>query len=345
MPLQPNWLERQLVKRGIVPWLVWDAGLPVMGASAIAGAAGVGLFEALAERPATRAELAERCECSRRGIDEVVHVLLQLGYLEEDEDRLALTKPARRTLPLGDTRRIAPFLQETMRRLADSERALREAPEDGIIGWEVVREGPVGEAYQALMRHLASGLVDDVVKRIDLHEEAERMLDVGGSHGLYTVAMCREHPRLRGTILDWPIGLEEARRTLDGVPELAERVDLVERDFEREELPSGYDFVFLGNIVHGLDADGNRALFDRIAQSTRPGAMFGILDQFAGVGGSKFARGSASLLGFNLFLFSGGRSYAIDRVEGWLGEAGFGNVESHAIRKSPGFTLLIAKKT
>lgn len=344
MPLQPNFIERQLINFGIMPWLVIDGGLPQFTMSAVLGAADVGLFEALQDGPASRGELAERCRCARRGVDEVVDVLVHLGYLGEDGDRLSLTTAARRSLPLEDMQRIAPFLREMGKRMVDAGRAIREAPEEGIITWEAVQSGPVAEGYQALMRHLASGLVDDVVGKVKLHDDAERMLDIGGSHGLYTLSMCQKYPRLRGTIIDWPIGLAEAKRTLDEHPGLANRIELVERDFEREDLPTGYDFVFLGQIVHGIDPKGNQKLFGRIARSTRPGAMIGILDQFAGVKGSSFGRAVASLLGFNLFLFSGGRSYAFDRLAGWLADVGFEKAEHKPLRKSPGYSLLLAKK-
>lgn len=344
MPLEPNLIERQLIKRGVIPWLVWDGALALMKASVLVSASAAGLFDVLEDGTASRSKLADACDCSRRGMDVTVHSLIQLGYLEEEDGLLSLTKYARRALPIGEMCRIAPFMQEMMRTMADGEQGMREAPEGGIVGWETVQSGPIGEGYQAMMRYMASGIVDDVVGQIDLPDGAERMLDVGGSHGLYTVAMCRKHPGLKGTIVDWPIGLAEAKRTLEANPDVSNRIDLVERDFEQEELPQGFDFVFLGNIIHGIDETGNRGLFRKIDRSTRSGAVVGIVDQFAGVKGSKFARGAASLIGFNLFLFSGGRSYEFDVLADWLADAGFRDAAHHDIKKSPGFSLLLARK-
>jgi hypothetical protein len=107
------------------------------------------------------------------------------------------------------------------------------------------------------------------------------MLDVGGNHGLYTSKVCEKHPGLQGTIVDWPIGLEAAQQTLDERPEMADRIELVECDFEAEELPEGYDFAFLGQIVHGLTAEGNQALFEKLSRATTERGTVTILDQVA----------------------------------------------------------------
>jgi hypothetical protein len=45
-----------------------------------------------------------------------------------------------------------------------------------------------------------------------------------------------------------------------------------------------------------------------------------------------------------LFLFSNGRAYEVDEVLGWLNDAGFPNSKVKPLKKSPGFTLLVAKR-
>lgn len=169
------------------------------------------------------------------------------------------------------------------------------------------------------------------------------MLDVGGSHGLYTVAFCEKYPGLKGTVLDWEIGLEEARKTLEENPGMSDRIDLVERDFEKEELPNGYDFAFLGNIIHGVSPEGNQELFQKLSRATTSRGMVAIVDQFAGIKGSKFARAVAGLAGLNLFLFAGGRAYEFEKVKGWLADAGFTKTELKKL-KQPGFSLLVSQK-
>ena len=55
--------------------------------------------------------------------------------------------------------------------------------------------------------HLAT---PEIVRRVRLSAGARQMLDIGGSHGYYSVAFCREYPALQATILDLPQAIEHA---------------------------------------------------------------------------------------------------------------------------------------
>jgi hypothetical protein len=337
-----------------MPGLMLDAGISVFGAQAVIVALELGVFDHPREGPLDVETLADRANASARGMKILVRALVSLGYLREENGRYELSKAARRTLSEEDLDAIGAYFREYARVCAgEATRAVRYAPEDGVFGWERVQEGEVGRGYQASMRWLASNFVDEVVEKVNPPEGAQRMLDVGGSHGLYTVRFCQEHPDLEGTVLDWEIGLEQAEKTLDDHPEMADRIDLIERDFEREQIPDGYDFAYLGNIIHGLDPAGNQALFEKLATATTDVGRVAILDQIEAdddsmLGrlnptNSAFTRGVAALGGFNLFLFSGGRTYSYNELSTWLADAGFTDA-SYSRLKAPGMSRVVARK-
>lgn len=355
MPLQPNIMERQLIKRQIIPGLLLDLGVSTFKQAALIAAIETGVLDHLKDGPLTLQQLAAQTEASEEGLENLLRTLVPLGYVEHANGGYTLTDAARRGLPEADMQTMLPFFKGQIEHMAlEAARGVRDAPEDGIYGWERVQSGEEGRAYQEAMRWLAADLVDDVVDKIDLPEGAKRMLDVGGSHGMYTVRFCEEHPELEGTILDWEIGLASARQTLEEQTGVADRIDLLERDFEKEPLPTGYDFAFLGQIVHGVSPEGNQQLFAKLAKATTEKGTIAMLDQFEDPPkkswlpfdptSSNFGDGIAALLGFNLFLFSGGRSYRYDDVETWLSEAGFPEVDHIPLPKSPGYGLVVASK-
>ena len=49
-----------------------------------------------------------------------------------------------------------------------------------------------------------------VAKAVPVPTGATALLDIGGSHGAYSVALCRRHPGLRGTVLDLPDAVRHA---------------------------------------------------------------------------------------------------------------------------------------
>lgn len=354
MPLQPNLIERRLIRSGRLPWLLPDIMLAMMRAQAVIAAMKLGVFEQIDGDTVDITVLADRTDSDPAGMAILVRTLSALGYLEESDGSYRLSDPARRSMPESDHQAMGAWFAEFLRSGADAAHAIRDAPEAGLVGWETVQSGDIGRGYQATMRWLASDLVDPVVDKITLTNDATQMIDLGGSHGLYTVRFCEQHPGLAGTIVDWPIGLAEAEKTLEGRPELADRVELLERNFEEEEIPGGNDLAFLGNIVHGIDPEGNMELFEKLAQATTDTGIVAILDQIPAENGglrarldptnTAFTQGVSALVGFNLFLFSGGRTYQFSRVRDWLKEAGFTEVSYHGIKESPGMSVVVGRK-
>ena len=63
------------------------------------------------------------------------------------------------------------------------------------------------------MRAMASGSAREVGRRTPVKSGARDMLDIGGSHGYYSVAICRRHPGLRAVILDLPEAIKHAAQS------------------------------------------------------------------------------------------------------------------------------------
>jgi hypothetical protein len=344
VPLRPNLLERVLLHKGVIPSVLLDTGVSMFQASALLTAGDVRLFNHLQERPLTIEELKIRTACSLHGLQVLLTCMMNLGYVDLRGSHYALTPATRRSFPVDLFPEMVPFFRAVNEKLNNATFAVLTDPPGGIMGWNMVTSGPVGRSYQAAMRWLGSSIVKEAGSRIRIADPPRRMLDVGGSHGLYSVEFCRKHPHLKATVLDWPIGLESARLTLAEARDVAERIDLLECDFEKESIPKGdYDF-FLGNIIHGLNEEANQRLFANIAAASSKVATIAILDQYSNVTGSAFVKGVASLIGWNLFLFAGGRAYDFDDVTQWLDRAGFRSTTLAHLRRSPGFSLITAQK-
>ena len=99
------------------------------------------------------------------------------------------------------------------------------------------------------------------------------MLDIGGSLGYLSVAMCRRHAGLTAVVLDLPAALKHAAPILarEG---MGERVVHRAGDALRDDLGSAeWDLVFVSLLVHHFDEASNRALLRRIAPALRPGGI------------------------------------------------------------------------
>ncbi len=345
MPLKPNFIERLLIHSGIIPSALLDVGISMFQASAVLTAGDIKLFNHLKNSSLTLEELSTKTGCSPHGLQVLLTCMLNLGYMTKNGNRYSLTKAMQRSFPIDLFPDMVPFFRAVNEKLNNATVGVRTNPSGGIMGWDMVKSGEVGKSYQVAMRFLGSSTVDEVVSNTKMSDSPKRMLDIGGSHGLYCVKFCRKYPNLRATNLDWAIGLENAKITLAQEKDVAQRIDLYEGDFEKDNLPTGgYDLVFLGNIIHGLNEEANQVLFKKIADVTTSNATIAILDQYSNVKGSPFVKGVASLIGWNLFLFSGGRAYDLDVIKKWLETIGFYSVTLTHLRRAPGFSLITAHK-
>jgi SAM-dependent methyltransferase len=172
--------------------------------------------------------------------------------------------------------------------------------------------------------------------------QAQRLLDVAGSHGLYGALICRAHPPMRAEVLDLPDAVEQSR-------ELARREgidDVVTHragDVRRGPLGADYDVCFLGNILHHLAADEARDLLGRVRRALRDAGTAAIWElRRPEPDAPPDAFADAWALFFRVT--STGRCYASSEYAGWLEEVGFTDVRVHTIPQVP-FQVLVTGRT
>jgi ubiquinone/menaquinone biosynthesis C-methylase UbiE len=342
MPLKPNLIERVLINVGIIPTVMLDSGVSLFQASALLTAGDIRLFNHLKSGPLTLEEISRKTSCSPRGLEVLLKTMIPIGYVKKKGNQFSLTKATLRSFPIDLFPDMVLFFRSLNERLNNATQVVKTDPPRG---YEIMKDGEVATSFQVAMRWLGSTTLKEVVSRMKLPISPKRMLDIGGSHGLYCVEFCRKYPDLKATVLDWAVGLENAKITLTQEKDVASKIDLFEADFEKENLPAEkFDFMFLGNIIHGLNEEGNKALFKKIANATASNGAIAILDQYTNVKGSLFAKGVAAMIGWNLFAFAGGRAYDFDVVKQWLEEVGFHSVTLTHLRQSPGFSFIKAQK-
>jgi len=101
----------------------------------------------------------------------------------------------------------------------------------------------------------------------------------------------------------------------------------------------------LFNIIHAYSPEKNITLLRKVAASLNPGGLIIILEQLAGKASSPTLKALAQFFGLNYLATLGGQIYAFDEVARWLKDAGFSNPRRINLRKAPGSSLVVARKT
>ncbi len=318
-----NPLERivAVVAKGPMPFL--DTWLPLLQTRAILVATKLGLFDALAPGPRTAEEVASRCATNAKATRILLDALVSLGYLRLRESRYALVPLTRKWL------------------LKDSPKSLHDIVLHRFLDWEYLTQLEdfvlTGKSmdihatltperwgvYQRGMRAIAGIAADEMARKTPVPPGARDMLDIGGSHGFYSVALCRRHPGLRSTVLDLPEAVAHAAPLL-AKEGMGDRVVLRAGNALSDDLGSeAYDLALLAQVAHHFTDAQNRALARKVARALRPGGHYVIHEAIRPTRPKK--GGSGPFLGlFDLYfgLTSESGSWSFEEMASWQRDAG-----------------------
>lgn len=247
-------------------------------ACVIGAAAELDVWTALAEGPLSADEFAERHACDPRATAMFLDAVAAIGLLKKNEGQYAVPIELRDWLVEGSADTILPMLRHAtniMRgwsQLAWTVKGGIPMPRPASI------RGPRADidSFIAAMHTVSGPVADEVIRQFD-PPRFNRMLDVGGASGTWTLALLRAMPDATAVIFDLPEAIAQAERRLAGT-EAADRVTLVSGDFYRDELPEGVDFAWVSAICHQHSRLKNRELFAKVFRSLVPGSLIAIRD-------------------------------------------------------------------
>jgi len=327
-------LERIAVLSGMLPASLIQVTFGAGYARSIVAGTRLGLFEALAEGDADVPELATRLSCSEIGTEVLANALAGMDVLRRKRGRYSLGKSARKFL-LRD----APSSMVDGILFVAYCQTLLEPMEESIRTGEVVRfhdmEHPpeLWSVYMGALGSFAKLLSGQVISKIKPTAPPLRVLDVGGGHGMFCVALCRKYPELRAEVLDLP-GACAAGRGMVAAEGFADRVTHREGDFRVVEWGPGYDLVLLFHVMHNATPDEARLLIDRAFASLNPGGTVVVYDaSHAGAEGPIDASAGWNELFF--FMISGAQAWPEATMRGWMTDAGFTRLATRELLGAP----------
>ncbi|HWG45286.1 MAG TPA: class I SAM-dependent methyltransferase [Gemmataceae bacterium] len=338
-----NLIELLLSMTGGAPTPLLDTLQAMLRARAIMVATKLGVFEAIKEGTATAAEVAERIGTEAHATEKLLNSLVGARYLGFKNGRYKLARVARKWL------------------LKDSPQSLHDNMLHRFLEWDVVEhfedfvrtgkpmnvhQGMTPEnwaIYQRGMRSLAGLSASEVAARLPVPASARRMLDIGGSHGYYSVALCRRHPELHSTILDLPSAVEFARPIL-ARENMGERIGYRADDVLTADLGEGeWDFVFASQLLHHFDEEANRNLLRRVARALRPGGVVAIVE-IPRPSSPQSAGQTGALLDLFFAVTSPSGSWSIEELAEWQRLAGLLVRKPISLLSIPGGSIQAASK-
>jgi len=177
---------------------------------------------------------------------------------------------------------------------------------------------------------------------IDLHD-VESILDVGGGSGCFSMALINRKPAIKATVFDLPNVIPISKKIIEQEG-FSGKIEHHVGDYTVDELPTGFDLVFLSAIIHSNTFAINQDLVSKCYRALNPNGKIVIQDWIMNDAKTEPVQGA--LFSINMLVgVAGGDCYSEGEVSTWLGKAGFTDISRVVLESGISQMIGIKKAT
>jgi acetylserotonin N-methyltransferase len=308
-----------------------------------------GIFDLLAEKPLTAAEVASRLGTNESATQRLLEACNGLKLLENNGGAFSNTTEADTYLRQASPQSLAGYILYSNQALYYCWGNLEDAIREGTPRWAQTfgTKRPIFEHFFSTpekMRTFTMGMhglgvstSPHVVRAFNLNE-FHTLADLGAATGHLVITACETYPKLRGIAFDMPQVMPLTEEFIAASP-ARERLAAQAGDFFTDELPAA-DLYALGRILHDWGEDKIRLLLRRIFNSLpRDGGLL-IAEKL--LSEDRSGPLSAHLQSLSMLLVTEGKERSLSEYTSLLEEAGF--VEVQGIRTGRYLDAILARK-
>ena len=344
LKIQPEGLfERMALWLNLAPTPLVDTQVAFNAARAIMAAADIGIFDVLGKNSKTSEEVSNSVKSDPLATKNLMDCLVGIGYLRWNNGSYSLKPKYYKWLLTDYTSNLIGKLRFQLIEwdwMANLENYVRTGKP---MNFHYSMKPDEWSHYQEGMRDLSVNVAKEIAGKLKLPANASNMLDIGGSHGLYSIELCKKNQSLSSTILELPGAIDRAS-AIAAKHNLTDRVKYKAGNALTDDLgEQQYDLVMINNVVHHFTPEENRSLAKKIAKALKPGGIYSIGEfirlQKPGEGGAV-----AATAGLYFSLTSSSGTWSEKEMRSWQTEAGLKPLKAISPMTLPGWKVLPANK-
>lgn len=282
------------------------------------------IFTQLATAPMAADALAEQLNCDHRGMAMLLRALAAMGLLVKEVEVYRCPEIVGYWLDRNSDQYLGHIIGHHQH-LVESWNRLPEAVRSGSPQRQrsSYSEGEWQQDFLLGMHNLSSVTAPKLVPLIDV-EGAQSLLDVGGGPGTWAINFCRHYPQLQATVFDLPGSRPFAEGNIRSAG-MSERISFAGGDFLSDPLGSGYELVWLSQVLHGEGPDNAAKLVHRAAAALAHGGQL-LVHEFI-LNNRDQGPVFAALFSLNMLLGTEtGQSYTEEQIDNMCRAAGLEGV-------------------
>jgi SAM-dependent methyltransferase len=270
----------------------------------------------------TAGGLAKRLKTDKRATVILLDALAGLGLLKKQKDRYKNTGLSSRFLVSG-----TPYYQGNIikhgdglwDRWSDLDRVLQTGKPS--------RRSRDFESFILGMHNISVLKVKEVVREINL-KGVRKILDLGGGPGTYSAEMAKKGVHV--TLFDTPEAIKIARKNIYRIQKNIKDIDFIGGDFFIDDIGSGYDLIFMSQVIHAYSYEDNLKIFRICRRALNSGGRLAVHEFLINESRTRPAQGS--LFAVNMLVNTdGGRTYSPGDIKSMFLKAGFGNMRKKIV--------------
>lgn len=246
-----------------------------MASKTLFAALNLDIFDHLAQSPKTLEILAGDTGILSQRLETLLATCVSLGLLSRDGELFTNAPACQRYLVRGAPACFADYYRLQISRqiypmMEQIDAALR--GEDIADLYQSVAESPEQAQEFSVAQHAGSlGPAYVLAKQVDLSTR-QKLLDVAGGSGAFSITLCQRNPNLSATILDFPNVIDIARRFV-GEADMDSRIGFIAGNALEVDWPNGQDVVLISYLLSAVERGQVSALIERAAASLAPGGL------------------------------------------------------------------------
>jgi ubiquinone/menaquinone biosynthesis C-methylase UbiE len=290
----------------------------------------IGLFTAIANGDDTPAAVAERANISELNAERIMAMCAAAGLLEWRDGKYVNAPDVGRFLVEGESRYAGAWLQflrpnwEKWGQLTESLRTEEPAQitPRSVVGMTVEQARKYHEATSSV----GFGAGRRFARDVDLSAR-NKLLDLGGGSGAYSIVATENYEGLRAIVFDLPPVVEVTREFI-AKHHAEDRVEAVAGDFTRDQFPTGCDAAVMASNLPMYGREVIQSVIGKAFAALEPGGEMHLVGEM--LNDDRAGPTDAAIWGLAETLAnSTGRAHTRSECVQYFRAAGFEDVEIH----------------
>jgi SAM-dependent methyltransferase len=283
------------------------------------------IFTHIDESGSSVNQIKERLNLNLQACERLLNALVSLGFLTKKEGLYYNTPDSKEYLSKKSPEYLgglmhANHLWNTWSKLTEVVKTGEAAHRDEINN----RGDDWLQAFISAMHDRASKQAPEQMKSVDL-DGVKSILDVGGGSGAFSMALLSLKPDARATVFDLPNVVPITMKYIESEG-YSGKIDTCKGDYTEDELPEGFDLVFLSAVIHSNSYDTNQQLISKCFKALNNNGRIVIQDWIMNNDRTEPLAGAV----FSINMLVGtedGDCYSLSEVTRMLQTAGFSKIK------------------